>query len=139
MISKGEYAVVRRFAKLACRFGMLPGDWNNEEEKVVLPKSKRKKFANIFLLGLHSCYSAFNLFWLSFEIGAGSKLNRLLIHLVYTCINICSVIYHIHILKYQGEVIDLFNLLGNFTNTTGKVIQGLRVKSGLSFIDTERL
>jgi hypothetical protein len=122
MLSDLEFRVVFEGTSQASRIGILPAEWDGERQILKSTKSKWKKSVSPVLLWIHLSYLFFVVNRMSAQLRSGVVLEQCLIHLLFISIHTMGSLYHLHVVLYAKEIIDLFNLLGNFTATQGKML-----------------
>jgi hypothetical protein len=119
MISEKEYQVVLAGTLLASRFGIMPTDWDEKKQILVPTRSTWKKAISPGLLCIHAAYLLFVIYRESAQLRSGEGVEKTLIQSLFLSIHVMGCLYHLHVILYSREVVDLFNLLGNFTSTQG--------------------
>jgi hypothetical protein len=119
MISKVEYRVVLDGTLVASRLGIIPADWNEEKQTLILTRCSWKRAISPALLLIHVTYLIFIGYRVLSQVRSVVGIENHLIQALFISVHVMGSVYHLHVVLYSKEIVDLFNLLGNFTSTQG--------------------
>jgi hypothetical protein len=128
MLSALEYRTVSRSIILASVLGFFPAEWVESKKQLVLTRFVWKKVINPVMLIVHLGYLAFVIFRVSVQFSRGTGFANMLVQFLYISIHIMSSLYHLHVILYSPEIVNLFNFLGSYTNNQGKISNQNEIK-----------